>query len=261
MESSVAALIQRHQEEQKNLQTRLLMQQQQQRPSDESSLVAAAMATASNNLMGSGQYPTHQDALLYQQALMDGRGGMRPPTGAPFAAGLGNATKSETSHAPPDMASPGSRLAPPKRKKTKKVTRGPAYDDDDDDGTSEFHASSKHRPYFDGSTHPDPSSSTEEDDEDSDDKDTPKTNKKNEPFPKKLYRMIEDAKKNGQEDIISFYPHGRAFGIHKPAQFVSEIMPKYLTTTRMSSFQRQLNLCKWENGTVTCLFVTMLDAY
>ena len=61
-------------------------------------------------------------------------------------------------------------------------------------------------------------------------------------FPVKLYRMIEEAEKEGKDDIISFLSHGRAFAIHKPRQFVSEIMPKYFTTTRMSSFQRQLNL-------------------
>jgi hypothetical protein len=61
-------------------------------------------------------------------------------------------------------------------------------------------------------------------------------------FPFKLYRMLSEAEKDGKEDIVSFLHHGRAFAIHKPRDFVAEIMPKYFTTSRMSSFQRQLNL-------------------
>jgi HSF-type DNA-binding len=61
-------------------------------------------------------------------------------------------------------------------------------------------------------------------------------------FPFKLYMMIKDAKDQDAEDIISFLPHGCAFAVHKPAQFVSDILPKYFKSGRMSSFQRQLNL-------------------
>jgi hypothetical protein len=60
-------------------------------------------------------------------------------------------------------------------------------------------------------------------------------------FPIKLYRILEEAEKEGKATIVSFLSHGRAFVIHKPRQFVSEIMPKYFTTIRMTSFQRQLN--------------------
>lgn len=56
-------------------------------------------------------------------------------------------------------------------------------------------------------------------------------------FPFKLYRMIAEAEKNGQDDIISFNAKGRCFLIHQPREFVLEIMPKYFTTSRMSSFQ------------------------
>ena len=61
-------------------------------------------------------------------------------------------------------------------------------------------------------------------------------------FPFKLYRMLAEAENDKKDDIVSFFPHGRAFAIHKPRDFVTEIMPKYFTTSRMSSFQRQLNL-------------------
>jgi hypothetical protein len=54
--------------------------------------------------------------------------------------------------------------------------------------------------------------------------------------------MLEEAEKKGNDSIASFFPHGRAFAIHKPREFVAELMPNYFSTTRMSSFQRQLNL-------------------
>jgi hypothetical protein len=63
-----------------------------------------------------------------------------------------------------------------------------------------------------------------------------------EPFPEKLYRMLIEAKDEGNEEIMSFCSHGRAFGIHKPEQFSKDIMPKYFKQSRLSSFQRQLNL-------------------
>jgi len=63
-----------------------------------------------------------------------------------------------------------------------------------------------------------------------------------EPFPEKLHRMIREAEKNGKQDVISFFHHGRSFAIHKPERFCSEIMSKYFKQSRLSSFQRQLNL-------------------
>ena len=61
-------------------------------------------------------------------------------------------------------------------------------------------------------------------------------------FPVKLYRMLERAERNGQEDIISFIDDGKAFAIHKPRAFETDIMPSYFNSHRMSSFQRQLNI-------------------
>lgn len=63
-----------------------------------------------------------------------------------------------------------------------------------------------------------------------------------EPFPEKLHRMLSEIDNAGNADIASFYPHGRAFGIHDQDRFVREIMPKYFKQTRLSSFLRQLNL-------------------
>ena len=64
----------------------------------------------------------------------------------------------------------------------------------------------------------------------------------NDTFPYKLFRMLENAERQGQEAIVSFAKEGRAFIIHKPEEFVGKIMPHYFTTSRMTSFQRQLNL-------------------
>jgi len=63
-----------------------------------------------------------------------------------------------------------------------------------------------------------------------------------EPFPEKLYRMLRETAEIGKSDVISFYPHGRAFGIHHAERFCREIMPNYFRQSRLSSFQRQLNL-------------------
>lgn len=64
----------------------------------------------------------------------------------------------------------------------------------------------------------------------------------NDTFPFKLFRMLAKVEEDGKQDIVSFTSNNRAFIIHKPHKFTNEIMPEYFTTTRMSSFQRQLNL-------------------
>jgi hypothetical protein len=63
-----------------------------------------------------------------------------------------------------------------------------------------------------------------------------------EPFPEKLHRMIREVEKNGQDSVIGFLSHGRAFAIRDPDRFIKEVMPKYFKQSRLSSFQRQLNL-------------------
>lgn len=63
-----------------------------------------------------------------------------------------------------------------------------------------------------------------------------------EPFPEKLHRMLLEIEKDGNGHIVSFFAHGRAFGIHDTDKFEEKIMPKYFKQSRLSSFQRQLNL-------------------
>lgn len=63
-----------------------------------------------------------------------------------------------------------------------------------------------------------------------------------EPFPEKLHRMLDEVRADGKDDVISFFAHGRAFAVHDPDRFTSEVMPKFFKQSRLSSFQRQLNL-------------------
>jgi hypothetical protein len=46
------------------------------------------------------------------------------------------------------------------------------------------------------------------------------------PFPEKLHELLESADRNGQNDVVGWQPHGRCFVIHKPKEFVSDVMPK-----------------------------------
>lgn len=62
------------------------------------------------------------------------------------------------------------------------------------------------------------------------------------PFPFKLHQLLEDTEKHGHESIISWSPHGRSFVVHKPKEFVAEILPTYFKQSKIGSFQRQLNL-------------------
>lgn len=61
------------------------------------------------------------------------------------------------------------------------------------------------------------------------------------PFPMKLHAMLEGVVREGLEDLCSWQPHGRAFVVHKPKEFVA-LLPKYFKLTKLASFQRQLNL-------------------
>lgn len=64
------------------------------------------------------------------------------------------------------------------------------------------------------------------------------------PFPWKLHDMLERVDEDGYAHIVSWQPHGRCFMIHKPKEFV-ELVKIYFNQTKLASFQRQLNLCKY----------------
>lgn len=61
------------------------------------------------------------------------------------------------------------------------------------------------------------------------------------PFPKTLYRLLEETMENGEDDIISFTDSGQAFRIHDPVAFSRKICPRYFRHSQVHSFQRQLN--------------------
>ena len=62
------------------------------------------------------------------------------------------------------------------------------------------------------------------------------------PFPFKLHRMLGNVDREGLADIVSWQPHGRAFLVHKPREFVSKVLPQNFRQSKLTSFQRQLNL-------------------
>lgn len=69
-------------------------------------------------------------------------------------------------------------------------------------------------------------------------------------FPQKLHQILLNLERQeGGAEIASFLPHGRAFAIHKPREFVKQVMPKYFRMSRFSSFQRQLNLYDFQRVT------------
>lgn len=70
-------------------------------------------------------------------------------------------------------------------------------------------------------------------------------------FPLKLHAMLDQIEADGLGHVISWQPHGRAFLVHKPQEFVSHVMPTYFRQTKLTSFQRQLNLygfCRLTRG-------------
>lgn len=62
------------------------------------------------------------------------------------------------------------------------------------------------------------------------------------PFPWKLHIMLDAMCEAGDKSIVCWQPHGRAFMVHKPKDFVQEVMPHFFNQTKYASFQRQLNL-------------------
>ena len=60
-------------------------------------------------------------------------------------------------------------------------------------------------------------------------------------FPEKLFYMLKQ-EEHDSAHIISFVGNGTAIKIHDPRLFETDILPRYFDGTRITSFQRQLNL-------------------
>jgi hypothetical protein len=60
------------------------------------------------------------------------------------------------------------------------------------------------------------------------------------PFPFKLHYMLDDVEERGIQHIVSWMPSGIAFKVHKPAEFIANVVPCYFNLTKYKSFKRQL---------------------
>ena len=74
----------------------------------------------------------------------------------------------------------------------------------------------------------------------------PRTGKRGVPqqFPRKVFDMLEAESGGASSAIVHWSLSGRSFRIVDVARFSSEILPKHFKTSKFSSFQRNLNLCK-----------------
>ncbi len=61
-------------------------------------------------------------------------------------------------------------------------------------------------------------------------------------FPIKLQHMLLMVEELGLTHIVSWKPHGRAFEVKDVHLFVTFILPRFFKQTKITSFQRQLNL-------------------
>ena len=59
-------------------------------------------------------------------------------------------------------------------------------------------------------------------------------------FPRKLRKLLDDAARQGNESIVSWFPHGRSFRVHKPKEFAEKIVGKYFNHGQYRSFTRQV---------------------
>lgn len=62
------------------------------------------------------------------------------------------------------------------------------------------------------------------------------------PFPSKLYEMLEETLSEGLDHIITWQVHGRCFKINDFDVFARDLLPRYFRQTKFSSFKRQMNL-------------------
>ena len=61
------------------------------------------------------------------------------------------------------------------------------------------------------------------------------------PFPVKVYEMLENAEKKRFSHIVSWNETGTGFMVHDKDHFTKEIVPHYFNLTKYKSFQRQVS--------------------
>ncbi|CAJ1950856.1 unnamed protein product [Cylindrotheca closterium] len=61
------------------------------------------------------------------------------------------------------------------------------------------------------------------------------------PFPMKLYSMLQEARQKQWEDVVSWAPDGLSFRVHDIDRFMTDVLPIYFNQSKFKSFQRQLN--------------------
>lgn len=70
------------------------------------------------------------------------------------------------------------------------------------------------------------------------------------PFPVKVYEMLENAEEKQFSHIVSWNESGTGFMVHDKDHFTKEIVPHYFNLTKYKSFQRQLSLYGFQRVTV-----------
>ena len=61
-------------------------------------------------------------------------------------------------------------------------------------------------------------------------------------FPQVVHKMLTAVEEQNQEHIVSWQIHGRSFKIYDTKRFVSDVIPQFFNQSKLTSFQRQLNL-------------------
>jgi hypothetical protein len=59
------------------------------------------------------------------------------------------------------------------------------------------------------------------------------------PFPWKLHTLLDDAEREGYQDIVSWEADGAAFRVHKPFEFCEFFLGRYFRQSKYESFTRQ----------------------
>jgi hypothetical protein len=67
-------------------------------------------------------------------------------------------------------------------------------------------------------------------------------------FPVKLHKLLEDGRREGGNDAISWSPDGKSFKVHDKDSFASDIMPTYFGSSKYRSFQKNLSLWQFKTA-------------